>query len=136
MRQDASRDTSSSLLARPTVGLGFTQFGFIRCRLLTIYTQAGTIASMARTAPPRAAVGSGPRDSGGMLTDAIALLQSNSLPALVQQELERMILSGELSGGAKLTEVALARRLGVSRGPVREAFRGLEELGLVRLEKN
>ena len=47
-----------------------------------------------------------------------------------------MILSGELSGGAKLTEVALARRLGVSRGPVREAFRGLEELGLVRIEKN
>jgi phosphonate utilization transcriptional regulator len=47
-----------------------------------------------------------------------------------------MILSGELAAGAKLTEAALAARLGVSRGPVREAFRGLEEMGLVRVEKN
>ena len=55
---------------------------------------------------------------------------------LVQKELERMILAGELGVGAKLNEVALAERLGVSRGPVREAFRGLEESGLVRQEKN
>ena len=47
-----------------------------------------------------------------------------------------MILSGELRPGAKLTEVALAARLGVSRGPLREAFRMLEEAGLVRTEKN
>lgn len=47
-----------------------------------------------------------------------------------------MILAGELAAGAKLTEAALAARLGVSRGPVREAFRGLEEIGLVRIEKN
>jgi len=47
-----------------------------------------------------------------------------------------MILTGELPAGAKLTEAALAERLGVSRGPVREAFRALEEVGLVRLEKN
>ncbi len=47
-----------------------------------------------------------------------------------------MILTGELAIGAKLNEVALAERLGVSRGPVREAFRALEESGLVHLEKN
>ena len=47
-----------------------------------------------------------------------------------------MILAGELRAGAKLTEAALAARLGVSRGPVREAFRALEEIGLVRIEKN
>jgi phosphonate utilization transcriptional regulator len=67
---------------------------------------------------------------------AIALVQTNSLPMLVQQELERMILGGELRVGAKLNEAAMAERLGVSRGPVREAFRALEESGLVRLEKN
>jgi phosphonate utilization transcriptional regulator len=67
---------------------------------------------------------------------AIALVRSNSLPMLVQKELERMILAGELAIGAKLNEAAMAEFLGVSRGPVREAFRALEESGLVRLEKN
>ncbi|MFY9512658.1 MAG: phosphonate utilization associated transcriptional regulator [Rubrivivax sp.] len=66
----------------------------------------------------------------------IALLQSSSLTSVVQGELERMILSGELAPGSKLTEMALATRLGVSRGPLREAFRMLEEAGLLRTEKN
>lgn len=67
---------------------------------------------------------------------AIAQLQSNSLANLVQVEIERMILDGELDSGAKLTESTLADHLGVSRGPVREAFRMLEEAGLVHTEKN
>src|SRR5215831_186540 len=70
------------------------------------------------------------------IAHALELVSSNSLPALVRQELERMILAGELPAGTQLTEVALAVRLGVSRGPVREAFRALEEIGLVRIEKN
>ena len=67
---------------------------------------------------------------------AIAQLQLNSLTNLVQAELERMILDGELQSGAKLTESTLAEQLGVSRGPVREAFRMLEESGLVTTIKN
>jgi phosphonate utilization transcriptional regulator len=66
----------------------------------------------------------------------IALLQTRSLASVAQGELERLILIGELAPGAKLTEVALAERLGISRGPLREAFRMLEEAGLVRTEKN
>jgi len=66
----------------------------------------------------------------------IALIQTNSLPGLVQRELERMILAGDLPAGSKLRETDVASMLGVSRGPVREAFRALEESGLVRLEKN
>ena len=66
----------------------------------------------------------------------IALLQAHSLPMLVQRELERMILAGDLAAGSKLREAEVAAMLGVSRGPVREAFRALEESGLVRLEKN
>jgi phosphonate utilization transcriptional regulator len=66
----------------------------------------------------------------------IALVQSSPLPTLVQRELERRILAGELPPGSKLNEASLAEALGVSRGPVREAFRALEESGLVRLEKN
>ncbi|MDM0041053.1 phosphonate utilization associated transcriptional regulator [Variovorax sp. J22R193] len=67
---------------------------------------------------------------------AIAQLQSHSLADLVQAEIERMILDGVLPSGAKLTEATLAEQIGVSRGPVREAFRMLEEAGLVRTEKN
>lgn len=66
----------------------------------------------------------------------ITLLQTRSLASVAQGELERMILVGELAPGAKLTEMALAERLGISRGPLREAFRMLEEAGLVRTEKN
>jgi phosphonate utilization transcriptional regulator len=67
---------------------------------------------------------------------AIRLVQSSSLATLVQKEIERMILAGDLAAGAKLTEASIAELLGVSRGPVREAFRALESSGLVRLEKN
>jgi phosphonate utilization transcriptional regulator len=67
---------------------------------------------------------------------AIAQLQSHSLANLVQRDIERMILDGTLPSGAKLTEATLADQIGVSRGPVREAFRMLEEAGLVRTEKN
>ena len=70
------------------------------------------------------------------LHPTIALLQSSSLTNVVQQEIERAILVGEYPPGSKLIEAALAVRLGVSRGPVREAFRMLEEAGLVRNEKN
>ena len=66
----------------------------------------------------------------------IAILQKHSLTMLVQRELERMVLAGELAAGEKLNELALAARLAVSRGPVREALRALAETDLVRLEKN
>src|SRR4051812_18519453 len=66
----------------------------------------------------------------------IALLQTSSLANVVQQEVERAILVGEYAPGTKLIEAALAQKMGVSRGPVREAFRMLEEAGLVRTEKN
>jgi phosphonate utilization transcriptional regulator len=69
-------------------------------------------------------------------SSAIRLLHSHSLATLVRSELERRILSGELAPGAKLAEAEVAGELNVSRGPVREAFRALEESGLVRLEKN
>src|SRR5688572_27366366 len=71
-----------------------------------------------------------------LLHPTIALLQSSSLANVVQQEIERAILAGEYAPGSKLIEATLATKLGVSRGPVREAFRMLEEAGLVRTEKN
>jgi len=67
---------------------------------------------------------------------AIEMLRANSLATLAQRELERQIVSGELPVGAKLNESDIAGSLGVSRGPVREAFRALDQAGLVRVEKN
>lgn len=54
----------------------------------------------------------------------------------VQRELERMIAAGELGGGERINESALAIKLGISRGPVREACRALERIGLLRSEVN
>jgi phosphonate utilization transcriptional regulator len=71
-----------------------------------------------------------------MSSPTIAQLQSSSLTQVVQQEIESAILAGDYPPGSKLNEAALALSLGVSRGPVREAFRSLEEAGLLRTEKN
>ena len=66
----------------------------------------------------------------------LQLVQSNSLPALVQVEIEQLILRGELLIGQRVNESELATRFGTSRGPIREALRALEESRLVRSEKN
>lgn len=67
---------------------------------------------------------------------ALAQLQSTSLTRLLAEAIEDMVLGGELAPGSKLNEMALAQRFGVSRGPLREALRTLEESGLIRQEKN
>ena len=103
-----------------------------------------TLVSTATAARPRANAKAMPAAAATAAVAAaavpaqptIALLQAHSLTTVVQAEIERLILAGELPPGAKLTEALLAERLGVSRGPIREAFRTLEEAGLVRLEKN
>lgn len=69
-------------------------------------------------------------------SSAIEVLREHSLATLAQQELERRIISGEIAAGAKLNEVEMATALGISRGPVREAFSALAQAGLVRVEKN
>ena len=66
----------------------------------------------------------------------LQLVQSNSLPALLQVEIEQLILRGELAVGQRINESELAVRFGTSRGPIREALRALEESRLVRSEKN
>ena len=68
--------------------------------------------------------------------DTIELLRSHSLATAVRHEIERRILAGQIVPGARLTEAEMAEQLRVSRGPVREAFRALEQAGLLRNEKN
>jgi DNA-binding GntR family transcriptional regulator len=67
---------------------------------------------------------------------SIQRLQQRSLVLEVRDELERMILLGEVAQGERLNEISLAKKLGVSRGPVREAARSLEREGLVMTVAN
>ncbi|MFI6908231.1 GntR family transcriptional regulator [Nonomuraea sp. NPDC050394] len=59
-----------------------------------------------------------------------------SLPAMIVEDLENLIISGALKGGDRINESALAERLGVSRGPVREACRRLERGRLAEFRVN
>jgi DNA-binding GntR family transcriptional regulator len=61
--------------------------------------------------------------------DALVVLPQQSLPAAVQNEVERMILEERLKLGEALRVGALVSALSVLRGPQREAFRGLDEEG-------
>jgi len=66
----------------------------------------------------------------------IQFLRSQPLASLVQKEIERQILSGEFEAGKRLNELEIARTLGISRVPVRECLRTLEQTGLVISRKN
>lgn len=54
----------------------------------------------------------------------------------VHDELRGAILRNELSAGMILNQVHVAKRLGVSRTPLREAFRMLQREGLIEGESN
>jgi DNA-binding GntR family transcriptional regulator len=59
-----------------------------------------------------------------------------NLAGLAYTRLKELILRYDLKPGQKLTQEALARRLGVSLTPVREALRTLEQEGYVTLLRN
>jgi DNA-binding GntR family transcriptional regulator len=71
-----------------------------------------------------------------MTITAFDFLRSNSLPMLLEQEIERVILGGEFKPGDHINEKELALRFGISRGPVREALRSLDSSGLVEQVPN
>lgn len=54
----------------------------------------------------------------------------------VVAQLEALIVTGALPAGSKLIEQALAEKLGVSRGPLREAIRALEGRRIVERVQN
>lgn len=53
---------------------------------------------------------------------------------VVYDTLRKAILRGNLKPGERLMEIALSEKLGVSRTPIREAMRKLEQDGLVTME--
>ncbi len=58
--------------------------------------------------------------------------RSTSLADKVFEKLENDIILGTITTGSILTEIKLAESLGVSRTPIREACRRLEQEGLIR----
>jgi len=59
-----------------------------------------------------------------------------TLPEQIAARLRQDLLSSKLKPGDPLREIDLSERFGVSRGPVREAFRQLTQQGLLVLEPN
>jgi len=55
---------------------------------------------------------------------------------LAYERIRELVMSGEIVPGARLGQVELAERLGVSRTPVREALRRLSAEGLVEFSPN
>lgn len=58
----------------------------------------------------------------------------DNLTTLAYKAIRQYIWEGRLSEGMRLTEESVARQLGISKSPVREAFNRLESEGLIRIE--
>lgn len=57
--------------------------------------------------------------------------KDTSLKRHVVTEIRTAIVKGHIRAGYKLKEAVLAEQMGISRGPIREALRDLEAMGLV-----
>jgi DNA-binding GntR family transcriptional regulator len=68
--------------------------------------------------------------------EALRARKETSLTSIIREEIARMVEAGELLPGTWVNEAELAARFGVSRGPVREACRGLEQTGLLQVVVN
>jgi DNA-binding GntR family transcriptional regulator len=71
-----------------------------------------------------------------LATDAPAPLDDGDHSMALREQLRTAILRGELPAGVPLSQVELAKRLGVSRTPLREALRMLQYEGLIEGEPN
>ena len=69
-------------------------------------------------------------------SDNLQPLVSANLSALAFERLEQAIMTGELKPGERLSETTLAKRYGISRGPLREAIGRLEGRNLVERVAN
>lgn len=66
-----------------------------------------------------------------MATSSLEPLKQESTPAIIARKIRTAIGNGEFGPGAQLGEADLAGRLGVSRGPLREAMQRLTQEGLL-----
>lgn len=66
----------------------------------------------------------------------LARINRESTASVIARQLRNAIIHGSIEPGAQLGESELANRLGVSRGPLREAMQRLVQEGLLRSEPN
>ncbi|MEE9444566.1 MAG: GntR family transcriptional regulator [Cocleimonas sp.] len=66
-----------------------------------------------------------------MKKNNITPITGQTLSEQVFDELKEAIISGEITQGSKITEDMLAKKYGISRGPLREAIRKLEGIRLL-----
>ena len=67
----------------------------------------------------------------GLAAELPLQTSSDSVQVRALLQLRELILSGELAGGSRITELAVVQRLGASRTPVRAALMRLEQEGLL-----
>ncbi|WHY86590.1 GntR family transcriptional regulator [Neobacillus novalis] len=63
-------------------------------------------------------------------------LNHTTLSDRVAKEVRKMILNGTLQPGERINEVRIAEQMNISRGPLREGLRMLQNEGLVKHETN
>src|SRR5699024_3616258 len=101
-----------------------------RCR-----TRSRARSGRAHPAGPRGGA-SGGRSAVIDSTAGLEPVVQESTPSLIARALRRGIADGSLAPGTQLGEAALARSLGVSRGPLREAMQRLTQEGLLVSHRN
>lgn len=72
-----------------------------------------------------------PARAGSTTGTLHAIASAKSLSDLVAEHLIQQLVSGGLAQGQRINEAELARALGISRNPIREAINGLQERGML-----
>ena len=70
------------------------------------------------------------------MTSSLGPIVQDSTPTIIARRLREAVASGEFTPGQQLQEASLAARLGVSRGPLREAMQRLTQEGLLVSHRN
>ena len=68
--------------------------------------------------------------------DQVVTLKRASVVVALQELIKEWVFSRKLAAGDRINEKALAERLGISRGPIREALQALRQEGLVEIIPN
>ena len=92
-------------------------------------------SSHSRTADSQTGAASPPQGRAGTAVEVSAPALAFKVPELLAAQLanflEEQIVFGDLAPNVRLVEEAIVQKHGVSRSPVREAFRSLEQGGLI-----